>query len=273
MSHSQHTPPYKITQPKNKKVGILISIPHCGISFPDNIKTKFVSALIRNPDDTDWYLEKLYDFASEMGITIIEAVYSRWVIDLNRTPQNQSLYNDGRIITALCPNTDFLGNSIYLSKETQPAKEEIQQRLKDYYEPYHQKIDELVDELKNEFEKVIFWDAHSIRRNVKTIQNTDFPDLILGNNDGLTASPEVIQNALNSLETSGLEVKHNHPFKGGYLTRSKGNPKNQIHALQLEMSKDLYMSNNEMDYNEQKAEDIKQLLKQTFKNLISLLND
>ena len=79
-----------------------------------------------------------------------------------------------------------------------------------------------MSELKKEFETVIFWDAHSIRRNVSTIQKADFPDLILGNNDGLTASKNIIESALNSLKKSGLCLTHNTPFKGGYLTRSKG---------------------------------------------------
>ena len=97
--------------------------------------------------------------------------------------------------------------------------------------------------------------------------------MILGNNDGITASSDIIENALNSLKDSVLEVTHNHPFKGGYLTRSKGNPTNQIHALQLEMSKDLYMSNNELNYDEDKANDIKKILVKTFENLITLMNE
>ena len=52
---------------------------------------------------------------------------------------------------------------------------------------------------------------------------------------------------------SGLQVNHNHPFKGGYLTRSKGNPSQNIHAIQLEMCKDLYMSHNETKYDEEKG--------------------
>lgn len=265
--------PYKITYPKNKKTGVLISIPHCGISFPSEIKDHYDNSKSRNPDDTDWYLEKLYDFASSLGITVIEAVYSRWVIDLNRTPQNKNLYNDGRIITALCPITDFLGESLYNSSENEPTEKEVERRLKRYYEPYHNKIDELLEELKDEFGDVLFWDAHSIRRNVSTIQKEDFPDLILGNNDGITASSDIIENALNSLKDSVLEVTHNQPFKGGYLTRSKGNPTNQVHALQLEMSKDLYMSNNELNYDEDKANDIKKILVKTFENLITLMNE
>ena len=78
---------------------------------------------------------------------------------------------------------------------------------------------------------------------------------------------------MNSLKESNLSVEHNHPFKGGFLTRSKGDPENNIHALQLEMSKDLYMSNNEMNYDESKSKEIKRTLIKTFNNLIALMNE
>jgi len=74
------------------------------------------------------------------------------------------------------------------------------------------------------------------------------------------------------LKQSGLNLTHNTPFKGGYLTRSKGNPSNGIHALQLEMSKDLYMSDGESVYDFVKAETIKEHLKEVFRNLISLID-
>ena len=82
--------PYKITIPQKKKVGILLSIPHCGFQFPEEIEADYNPKMKAQPDDTDWDLNLLYDFASDLGITTIEAVYSRWVIDLNRTPQNKS---------------------------------------------------------------------------------------------------------------------------------------------------------------------------------------
>ena len=273
MSSLEYHPSYKITLPQSKKVGVLLSIPHSGIEFPSDIQNKYKSAMIKQPDDTDWYLQELYDFASEMGVTIIEAVYSRWVIDLNRTPENQNLYHDGRIITALCPKTDFFGIPIYTNSENEPSKNEIQRRLKAYYTPYHEKIDHLLIDLKKEFGEVLFWDAHSIRRNVRTIQEGDFPDLILGNNDETTASKKIIEIALNSLQSGDFNVEHNHPFKGGYLTRSKGKPSNGIHALQLEMSKDLYMQNKETVYDGEKAIKIKTILKQTFTQLISCLHE
>ena len=210
-------------------------------------------------------------FASDLGVTVIYAKYSRWVIDLNREPESMPLYDDGRMITELCPRRTFLDEKLYKKKEFEPDEKEIERRLQKYFYPYHQKIDEIAEELRKEFGNVLFWDAHSIRREVKTISKEPFPDLILGDNDGKTSDNRFIDEALEALGASRWQISHNDPFKGGFLTRSKGAPADGVHALQLEMAKDLYMSNDETEYDSGKAEKVKGLLKSTFENLISII--
>lgn len=265
--------PYYIVEPTAEKVPFVLSIPHRGTEFPEELKSQYAPDLIEVLDDTDWYLEKLYDFAPELGITTIYAKYSRLLIDLNREPNSEPLYDDGRIITALCPTTDFFGEDIYIKKEFVPNDAEIEKRLEKYYYPYHQKIDEIIGDLKKEFGKVLFWDAHSIRRSVKTIRKEPFPDFILGDDDKKTADKKFIEVTLKTLKSSDWQINHNEPFRGGFLTRSKGKPNENVHALQLEMSKDLYMDVTELNYDEEKAEKVKALLKATFENLIEAVVD
>ncbi len=263
--------PYYIVESKAEKVPFVLSIPHRGTEFPDELKDNYVPELQEILDDTDWFLEKLYDFAPELGITTIFAKYSRWVIDLNREPNSNPLYDDGRIITALCPTTDFFGKDIYRKKEFEPDDAEIERRLESYFRPYHRTIDGIIENLKSEFGQVLFWDAHSIRRKVETIRKEPFSDFILGDNNGKTADEKFIETTLESLKASDWQINKNDPFKGGFLTRSKGKPEENIHALQLEMSKDLYMDASELRYDEAKAETVKRLLRKTFENLISQL--
>ena len=97
--------PFYIVKPKAGKVPFVLSIPHRGTEFPAELKDRYVPELVEVLDDTDWYLEKLYDFAPDFDITTIYAKYSRWVIDLNREPASRPLYDDGRLITELCPTT------------------------------------------------------------------------------------------------------------------------------------------------------------------------
>lgn len=261
--------PYNIIPPSAPKVPILLSVPHCGTAFPDELKADYAPDMITAPDDTDWFVDQLYSFASEMGITMIAAHYSRWVIDLNRNPESTPLYNDGRIITGLCTTTDFHGNDIY--KENTPDQAEIGRRVELYYDPYYRKIQEQLDELKDEFGRVLLWDAHSIRQFVPTIREERFPDMILGSVDETSASNTLIQTALEGLSSGEFELKHNTPFKGGQITRTFGRPNKNQHALQLEMNKILYMDDTEMKFDEVRANKMRGVLKKTLTDLSAVL--
>lgn len=263
--------PFNIQAPQGVRVPLLVSVPHCGTQFPDEIKGQLVPDLSKAPDDTDWFVDKLYDFAPSLGITMISAVYSRWVIDLNRDPDDKPLYTDGRIITGLCPVTNFLGDPIYVDRRDHLENSEVKRRLDKYYWPYHNKLRELLSDIKSEFGKVLLWDCHSIRQYVETIYKENLPDLILGDSDGSSASPEAIAIAFNSLKSSRYSVEHNFPFKGGYITRYFGKPLENQQALQLEMSKINYMDDTENSYDEVRAEEMRTLLTSTFKQLIESL--
>jgi N-formylglutamate deformylase len=263
--------PYKITSPSAAAVPILVSVPHCGTAFPNEIVDQYKPDVIKFPDDTDWFVDRLYEFAPALGATMISAVYSRWVIDLNRDPDSKPLYNDGRIITALCPVTTFLNEPLYKDERTSVDQTETERRLKEYYWPYHQKIQSLLSDLKKKFGKVLLWDCHSIRQIVPTIQPDKFPDLILGDADNKSASQDLINIALKNLQAASYSLNHNHPFKGGTITRSFGKPEQHQHALQLEMTKVNYMNDVQREYDKVRAEKMQLTLRKTFEELISAL--
>lgn len=262
---------YFIEQATASEVPILLSVPHCGTAFPDELKNDFKKELAQAPDDTDWFVHQLYDFAPSLGITIIHANYSRWVIDLNRDPESKPLYTDGRIITALCPTTTFFGNPIYLDERKEVDQTEVNRRVQYYYKPYHDKVTELIEAKKQKFGKVLLWDCHSIRQQVPTIYKDKFPDLILGDADETSASKKIIDVALNALQQGDYSVAHNHPFKGGYITRHFGKPDHHVEALQLEMSKLMYMDDEEKKYSQVRADKMRDLLKTVFNKLILAL--
>lgn len=263
--------PFHIRQPSGTRVPIVVSVPHCGTAFPEELVSQYDPGLMAAPDDTDWFVHQLYDFVPTMGITMVYAHYSRWVIDLNRDPQSKPLYTDGRIITALCPTTDFLGRALYRDQRQEVDATEIQRRVERYYTPYHQQLQQLLAATKEQFGRVLLWDCHSIRQHVPTIRPEKFPDLILGDADGTSASPGLIEAALHTLDHSPYQVSHNHPFKGGYITRAYGSPTANQHALQLEMTKVNYMDDAEKVYEPLRSEKMRELLKRTFERLIEVL--
>lgn len=262
---------FRVIRPLTTPVPVVLSVPHCGKEFPSSLIQDFVPELIEKPDDTDWFVHRLYDFAPAMGITLIHATFSRWVIDLNRDPAGAPLYSDGRLITGLCPTTTFVGDPLYRDRRITVDADEVKRRKELYFDPYHQRIKEEVEALREQFGTVLLWDCHSIRQTVPSIQKEKFPDLILGDADGTSASATLIERAISVLEGSTYTFNHNHPFKGGYITRHFGRPEQDVHALQLEMTKVNYMDDSEMSYDEQRAARMAGLLRKCFYELIGLL--
>ena len=104
---------YRLISPLKNKVPILISVPHSGTSFPKELLNSFYPQTLTCPEDTDWFVDQLYSFAPELGITLIVAPLSRYVIDLNRNLKNQPLYSKKRPQTPLVPTQSFAGKDLY----------------------------------------------------------------------------------------------------------------------------------------------------------------
>jgi N-formylglutamate amidohydrolase len=245
---------------------IVVSCPHVGTAIPPDLAAGMTAEALATPD-TDWFVHDLYGFAPAMGITLIHARYSRFVIDLNRDPAGSRLYHDGRAETSLVPTRSF--GLVPLYHGTVPDEAEVARRLRVYYEPYHAEVRRLLRELRNRHENVLFFDAHSIKRLVPSIRSEAFADVILGDQKGRSAAPALSEAALAALRdpARALLVAHNEPFIGGYLTRTMGEPPLGIHALQLEMSQDLYMDEAAARRDEAKERRVQEALVPLFERL------
>jgi N-formylglutamate deformylase len=238
------------------QLGMLISMPHNGQSIPDDI-AKLMTDKGQKVPDTDWYMDKLYDFAQGLGISIIKPKYSRYVIDLNRDISGVNLY-PGANSTELCPTTAFDLSPLYLD-DKEPDEQEIKRRIELYWQPYHQAIKDTLASMKQQFGRVVLLDAHSILSQVPRFFEGQLPDFNFGNASGQSCNSELIEQ-VEQLDLSPYSSVVNGRFKGGYITRAYGKPDNGIHALQLELSQHTYMDEPSDHYNETKAEQVKEKL-------------
>ncbi|MCA9524274.1 MAG: N-formylglutamate amidohydrolase [Myxococcales bacterium] len=260
---------FEIRRPRGRRRPIVVSVPHGGTLIPAELRAAYRPEAIARIDDTDWFVERLCAFAPEVGITLIRAELSRYVIDLNRDPDGTPLYHDGRTLTEVVPSITFLGEPIY--RAAPPDAAEIARRTERYYRPYHKQLRTMLDELARDFRHVLLWDAHSIRRRVETIRAEPFPELILGDRDGTTADRHLVQTAQAQLDNRGFSFAYNEPFKGGQITRAFGQPARGIHALQLEMAKTNYMDDCEKEWHEARGARVQALLADTLTALADQL--
>jgi N-formylglutamate deformylase len=217
---------------------LLISIPHLGTELPPEFaKQMNPSAAITQ--DTDWHLDRLYGFASSLGASVLQARVSRYVIDLNRPPNGESLY-PGQTTTGLCPIDTFHGEPLY-PPGSEPDATEQARRLHAYWKPYHGALEQELTRLKAAHGAVLLWDAHSIASVLPRLFEGQLPDLNLGTNSGQSCAAALIDRVAAVAQGSGFSHVVNGRFKGGYITRHYGQPDQNVHAIQLEMSQALYM--------------------------------
>jgi N-formylglutamate deformylase len=250
-------------------IGMLISMPHNGQLIPDSIASNMTLAGHQVPD-TDWYMDKLYDFAQDLGISIIKPKYSRYVIDLNRNIDGINLY-PGANSTELCPTTAFDLSPLYLSGQ-EPDEAEVQRRIDGYWQPYHQALKNTLAEMKARYGKVVLLDAHSILSKVPRFFEGQLPDFNFGSANGESCSAELI-NKVAQLDLSPYSTVVNGRFKGGYITRGYGRPADNIHAVQLELSQHTYMDEPSDQYNEEKAAKVKEKLQDFVQCLADFTED
>jgi N-formylglutamate deformylase len=224
---------------KRGSTPLLISMPHVGTELPEELAARMIP-VARTVPDTDWHLKELYDFADELGATVIAARYSRYVIDLNRPPDNASLY-PGRDTTSLCPLDTFDNEALYLPGQ-QPSQQEIAQRLQQYWQPYHDALAREIDSLHTQHGRVWLWDAHSIRSVLPRFFEGRLPDLNFGTADGHSCVPQSAQRVVDAANrATAYRTVLNGRYKGGYITRRYGDPSRGIQAIQLEMAQAAYM--------------------------------
>jgi N-formylglutamate amidohydrolase len=218
---------------------LLISVPHGGTGIPADVRAQMTDAADTVPD-TDWHVPKLYDFAPALGIGLLSARLSRYVVDLNRNPDGAVLYA-GADNTELVPTRRFDNAALYPPGGA-PDAAEVARRREAYWQPYHARLIAELDVLRARHGYAILLDAHSIRSRVPRFFEGRLPDLNLGTADGTSCDASIQQAAWSVLaDAPGFTALCNGRFKGGAITRRYGQPANHIHALQLEIAQACYM--------------------------------
>jgi N-formylglutamate deformylase len=225
---------------KAGRVPMLVSMPHVGTDIPDHVAGRLAPCALAKAD-TDWHLAQLYDFVQELGISTLAGRWSRYVIDLNRPPEDTSLY-PGLDTTGLCP-VDTFGRERLYQPGMAPSEAEVQSRLERYWRPYHQQLRTELDRLLALHGRVVLWDAHSIASVVPRFFEGRLPDLNFGTADGKACAPGFEQAVVEAARAQDrYSIAVNGRFKGGYITRHYGQPGAGVHAIQLEMCQCLYMN-------------------------------
>lgn len=237
---------FSLTDPTTTETPVVVEVPHAGLAVPDAVREQVVVSRRVILRDSDIYVDKLYEGSPRAGATMLAAHVSRYVVDLNRAPDDvdSQTVPDHPDPRGVQPR----GVVWRVTTEGRPALREplsfaaLQDRLERYHLPYHRTLRETLARKREQFGQVILLAAHSMP-SVSRLGNGQPPraDVVPGTRGRTTADPRVIDCVDAHFREAGLTVRHDDPYRGGWTTSYYGRPMDGVHAVQIELNRALYV--------------------------------
>lgn len=250
--------PFAVHEPILQVIPAIVGVPHAGRQYPRRFveQARLPAQALRRSEDA--FVDMLSDAAPSLGVPLLVAHFPRAYLDVNREPYElDPRMFDGRLPPFVntrsmrvagglgtIPRVVGDGQDIYARRL--PASEATQ-RIERFYKPYHGALRGLVARTRTRFGLCVLVDMHSMPSLGLERDAALRPDIILGDRFGTSASLGVVDAAEAALRGAGFTVGRNRPYAGGYITEHYGQPRSQIHALQIEINRGLYMNEASLD--------------------------
>ncbi len=243
---------YSLREPANTTSCVVFSSPHSGSEYPAAFQATSLldSRTIRSSEDA--FVDELFADAPKFGAPLIAAQIARAYVDLNRAADEldpamvrgvpQSGLNP-RVSAGLGVIPRVVGSGQVI-RNGKISLMEATQRLEGFYHPYHATLSQLLDQQKEKFGMTILVDCHSMPGEAlesAPLVDGQKPDIVIGDRFGAAADRWVGDAIVDIFVKAGFRVAKNAPFAGGYITQFYGRPSRNVHAVQIEMRRSLYM--------------------------------
>jgi len=238
--------PFRLHRPFRQTVPFVFASPHSGRTYPASFvaMSRLSATNLRRSEDA--FVDELFCGAVALGAPMIAARFPRAFLDANRAPAeiDTGMFEGALPVAVDTPSPRVAaglgviprivrdGAEIYRGKLVPRDAEE---RLARLYRPYHAALAKLVEETRAQFGVAVVIDCHSMP------SAAAIPDVVLGDRYGMAAAPVVTRAAELAFESQGFSHARNAPYAGGYTTHLHGRRDRDVHALQVEINRALYL--------------------------------
>lgn len=245
-------PPFEVRTSAEQRVPFVFNSPHSGRCYPKRFlaMTRLDASAIRRSEDC--YVDELFGTAVMLGAPMLTAHFPRAYLDVNREPWELdprmfaepvppfANIRSARVAGGLGTVPKLVGEGLDIYPGRLPLSEAVG-RIECVYKPYHETLKRLVTRTHARFGYAVLIDCHSMPASVRVGDNGVRPDFIVGDRFGTSAAPALSERAIGLLTAMGYTVAHNKPYAGGFITEHYGRPARNLHALQIEINRGLYM--------------------------------
>ncbi|HTB79000.1 MAG TPA: N-formylglutamate amidohydrolase [Polyangiaceae bacterium] len=243
-------PPFERIDPRGPETPVVVEIPHAGLESAPPFLEPLTAPARSLARDADLYVDSLYSEAPDAGATVLVARTSRYVIDVNRGERDvdaevvEGARADVRLHHGLVWRTTSDGEPA-LSRRL--SVRELEERLDLVWRPYHRELAAIVERKRARFGIAVVLAAHSMpsidrgprRDAVESVRSR--ADVVPGTRGRRSAAGRFIDVVEEHAVAQGWTVRHDEPYAGGFTTQHYGRPAEGIHAVQVELSRRLYV--------------------------------
>jgi len=245
-------PAFETIRPRRLTAPIVFNSAHSGRDYPERFlrMTRLDHLSIRQSEDA--FVDELFARAPHLGTPLLRAHFPRAYLDVNREPWelDPQMFVEplsDRFNTTSPRVAAGLGTLARVVAENKPIYRELlslddaRMRIEGIYIPYHATLQRLLSDAVNAYGVAVLIDCHSMPRIARSGDRLA-PDIVLGDRYGTTCATGLIDLCEMVFAGAGLRVARNRPYAGGFIARTYGRPQHGIHALQIEISRHLYMN-------------------------------
>lgn len=253
-------PAFETVRPRRLTAPLVFNSPHSGRDYPERFlrMTRLDHLSIRQSEDA--YIDELFARAPHLGTPLLRAHFPRAYLDVNREPWELDPAMFAEPLGERCNTTSprvaaGLGTLARVVAENKPIYSErltlddARMRIEGIYQPYHSTLQKLLTEALAAFGVAVLIDCHSMPR-LSRSNDRPAPDVVLGDRYGTACAAPLVDLAETVFAGAGLRVARNRPYAGGFATRTYGRPQHGVHALQIEISRHLYLNEVTLEKNE-----------------------
>ncbi len=245
---------FVLVEPLHRTAPTIFASPHSGRRYPREMLSQTRVGLLSLRRQEDAYVDELFAGAGAHGAALVSASVARAYVDFNRDPEEldpdmfverprRTQLSSARVLAGLgaIPRVSSDGAQIYGHKL---PLADAERRIALFHRPYHAMLAALIEETKAKFGCAVLIDCHSMPSSARGVHA---PDIVLGDRFGAACHPSVTALAEATLRRLGYRVARNAPFAGGHTTQIYGRPLNRVHALQIEISRALYLDEHTLE--------------------------
>lgn len=244
-------PAFETVRPRRLVAPLVFNSAHSGRDYPERFlrMTALDQLSIRQSEDA--YVDELFNRAPHLGAPLLRAHFPRAYLDVNREPWelDPTMFAEPlseRFNTSSPRVAAGIGTIARVVAENKPIYraplelDDARMRIEGIYIPYHATLQRLLSDAISAFGMAVLIDCHSMPRIARTGDRLA-PDVVLGDRYGTTCAPGIVDLVEMVFAGAGLRVARNRPYAGGFIARTYGRPQHGVHALQVEISRHLYM--------------------------------